>query len=428
MAQLEERKTPKPTTRFFRRVVIDPELKECVDAILFSGAPDWPEVTAAQHRIRQKSTPESAYLHASEIRSYLEERAEKIGTEDRIYPLVGDLFLDAAEANLATMGPRFFEDHYTSMISAYRQGNEVTSAIEGSFFTIDLLLEKVEVIFQNRNDAGAGPTAEEQTKVGTSQFTEAGDPTDYRETIALFMQMTERALRDTIETLTTLDRSKVPAGLVDYVADMRPTVERIVKDWATFHLDPENEKLDCEAYLVKAHEIAEQAGHLPLTTHLKEELARFYKAEGHTCAEPWDEDQITHAYYDAGDFCHIQGNREREAGAFKLAYRRYTHAKRLFDSIRDRTAAAQALMERARSLIKEDRDPGGARQDLYTTVQLVLAHKMRLPRGKLPTPSDEQVVEWLHRKGYVIEARFYAKVVASDARSSYTLRHAKRPS
>ena len=108
--------------KIFRPVVIDARLKHLVNEMLRAGSASSSSVATARREIRAMSSPATAYLFASEIRGYMEEKT-RIGTESRVFPIAGDLFLDALEANLESMGPNLFKDHYSGMLGCYREGN-----------------------------------------------------------------------------------------------------------------------------------------------------------------------------------------------------------------------------------------------------------------------------------------------------------------
>ena len=105
-------------TTFFREVVINPDLKEQLDIILRAASPDLPAVRNARRKIRAMSTPATAYVFASMTRSYIEERM-RLGTETRVFPVAGDLFLDALDADILSLGPTVIKDYYSSMMGCY---------------------------------------------------------------------------------------------------------------------------------------------------------------------------------------------------------------------------------------------------------------------------------------------------------------------
>ena len=95
-----------------------------------------------------------------------------------------------------------------------------------------------------------------------------------------------------------------------------------------------------------------------------------------------------------------------------ICLRRYGRARAVFLRIHDRTSAARVLMEEARAFMRKGGEPEAVRDTLYEGVCLVLAHIENLPYGRLPHPSDEVAIDFLHRKGYRAEAEAYAEATA----------------
>jgi len=126
--------------------------------------------------------------------------------------------------------------------------------------------------------------------------------------------------------------------------------------------------------------------------------------------------ESTHPLYDAGRILIEQGNRERKAETYDLALRRYGHAVTIFGRIHDRTSAAAAFVEEARALIKKGGEAELVHAALYEGVCLVMAHAAGMPHDTMPSPSDDEVMVFLEKKGYRIEAEAYAAACEQEAR------------
>ena len=389
--------------KHFRGVVIHPSLKPLIDMILLAPSRDDPKVVYARRRMRALGTPATAYLYASEIRGYLEEKS-RIGTEPWVFPVAGDLFLDAFEANLPIVGPNQVADHYSGMMGCYKQGDQPTKRIEGPLYVVDLLFERTLLMFSDRFNRDA-------VEGGLPLSFMPPDDADYEKRLNAVLSFADRALKDAVTASVRADRSAVPSTLLDYVGDQRGRIEKTLAAWRTFHRGPGVMSLDDEHYLERGLEVAEGAEYPPLVAVIRERLGKLHeKDSGRTHPKAYLEQSI-HPLYEAGCIWLEQANVERESEAFDLALRRYGRGRAAFEHIRDRTSVAKVLVEQARAYIERGDDPQHARQDLYQAVRLVIAHMEGMPRGQLPGPSHDEVIRFLEEKGYHIEAEAYAAAV-----------------
>jgi hypothetical protein len=394
--------------KIFRPVVIDARLKHHVDKMLRAGSSGSSSVVSARRQIRTLSSPATAYLFASEIRGYMEEKT-RIGTEDRVFPIAGDLFLDALEANLETVGPNLFKDHYSGMLGCYREGDCPSKAIEGPLYCVDLAMARLISLFLRRD-------SHEEDKDQPSLPFLAQEPVDFQGRAALFTELADRALEDAVQSMLQVDRTMVSASFLDYAIDHKERVGNAAKKWWKYHGQADLTNLSNHEYLAGAIEAAEDAEYSPLVSMTKEHMGALHE-KGHGTGSGGDLlKQSTHPLYDAGRILVEQGNRERRAEAFDLALRRYRHAVTIFGRIRDRTSAAIALVEQARTLIKRGGEEGMVHAALYEGVCLVMAHVAGMPQKSMPSPSDDEVVTFLEKKGYHIEAEAYAAACEREAK------------
>lgn len=388
--------------KHFRPVVIDKDLRHCVDDILRSDSCDDPKAVVARRRIREMSSPEKAYLFASEMRTYLEEKTQ-IGREKWAFPAAGDMFLDALEWNLPGIGPNFFRDHYSGMVGCYRNGYRPTDAIEGSLYCIDLALQKTMGLFLDKERGAEDPEAPLSFVVA--------EESGYKLSMSMFQAFAEQFLHDAVQTALELDRSEVPRAFLDYVIEGRPRIEQVIKRWERLHNDPGLASLSDGDYLAKALEVAEETEYTPLTAMVKEQLGVLHEKLLSDADSRTRLHASIHPLYEAGILWLQRGNKERTSEAYGLSIRHHNRSAAMFSRIDDRTSIAKALVERARTFVKKGDDPELIRTGLFKAVCLVMAHVQNLPHGTLPTPTDEQVTHFLKRKGYGIEADAYEDAV-----------------
>ncbi len=385
----------KSVGKLFRRVVIDADLKSNVNTILRASSPDEPVVVAARRRIREMVTPEKTYLFASEIRGYLEEKT-RIGTEPWVFPVAGDLFLDALEANLASVGPNLFVDHYSGMLGCYRDGDQPSKAIEGPLYCAELALQRIVMLYA-RDDQQAEPE-------GKSLSFEVDHASDRQGRFRQFLALAERALGDAVDATSQAERGEFPASFMETVVEAKARNEAAIIRWRKHHAGLAQANLSGHDYLLRTLEVAKDAEHPPLVASILDELGAWHVES----PQATNKEDPPHPVYDAGRTLLVLGNRERGAQAFDLAIRRYRRARALFGRIEDRTAEAKALVEHARAAISQGDDIESARRCLYEGVRLVMAHMANLPHGTVPSPTSDAVVRFLESKGYVIEAQAYA--------------------
>ncbi|MBI4558472.1 MAG: hypothetical protein HY706_12895, partial [Candidatus Hydrogenedentes bacterium] len=176
--------------KLFRPVVIDADLLKLVHTILRATSANEPAVLAAKKRIRAMGTPGTFYLFASEIRGYLEEKT-RVGTEPWVYPVAGDLFLDALEASVSSLGPNLFRDHYSGMIGCYREGDNPGKAVQGAFYCVDLVFRKtVELSLATEARGGEG--------VGALSYL-TDDDSDHRDSLTQFLKLGRQCFQDAVE-------------------------------------------------------------------------------------------------------------------------------------------------------------------------------------------------------------------------------------
>ncbi len=387
--------------RLFRPIVIDVDVKDAVNQILRAPAPDSPEVFAARRTIVEKAPPHKAYLYAAEVRAYLEEKT-RVGTEDRVFPIAGDLFLDALEANLASIGPNFFKDHYTGIAGCYRNGDEPTKAVEGPLYCAELAIQRALQVYLTGD--GGGP-ATPAVRVAFLR----DDAPDPRVRMNQFLELGERALHDAVDRAAAARPGQLPPPLIELVGVYRERLERIL---AQAREEPTNPRPPDMEYLEAWQDKAVELGYPPLMALVREEMGRLCERNYQQTQDPEDWKAYVHRTYEAGELCMRQGNRERESRAWNLSMRRHNRAARLFEAIQDRTSAAKALVEKARAFIAAGREGEVIRDSLHKAVCLVVAHRDDLPQGRLPKLSDEQVCWFLETKGYTIEASAYRASLA----------------
>ena len=150
-----------------------------------------------------------------------------------------------------------------------------------------------------------------------------------------------------------IERSSVPAAFFDYVVEWKERMDRVLRRWRRHHNNEGLTSLSAEDYLVGALEVAKELEHPSLVGMVKEELGVLHEAAGAPEDSESELERTIHPLYEAGMANLEQGNWERESEAYNLALRRYRKAQALFNRIHDRTSAAKALVEEARTHIKK---------------------------------------------------------------------------
>ena len=385
-------------------VLINPYLKSLVNTILQAPSPDAPAVLAAKKRIRAMVTGDSSYLFASEIRWYLEEMA-RVGTEPRVFPLAADLFLDALEASFSSLGPNLFRDHYSGMAGCYQAGDSPISTVQGTFYCIDLVLQKtLELFFAKEAEVNAART------VPLSFLMD--EESNYQRSIALFLNLGRQCLQEAVEAALGLSRENVSRCFLDFVVEHRDCMQTLLGRWEAYHKEPGLPDLTNEAYLEGAARVAEEAAYLPLAAAIEELQVRLREQRRRPDDAKAELEEEVHPLYDAASKYLLQGNKEREAEVYDLALRRYNKAAAVFTKIQDRTSTAKVLVERARLFIKSGQDPEAVQEELNKAVCLVLAHMKNFPVGTAATVTHDAAIRFLKDKGYQIEAEAYAAAVA----------------
>jgi tetratricopeptide (TPR) repeat protein len=392
-------------TTFFREVVINPDLKELLDIILRAASPDLPAVRNARRKIRAMSTPATAYVFASMTRSYLEERM-RIGTEPRAFPVGGDLFLDALDADILSLGPTVIKDYYSSMMGCYQAGDCPAKAIQGAFYAIDLILRKLVDLRLSKN-------APADTGDGLALSFQSHSSPDSQKDLTPYLDLARQCLNDAVNFLLNIGTSNVTPCFLDYVVERKARTQKLLDRWKAYHRDvPPN--LDEEKYLEGAARTAEETAYASLIATIEEYRVRVRERKGLRPEGKSELEQTVHPLYNAAIMYVTQGNDDREAEAFDLAFRHYARAVALFTKIQDRTSTAKVFVERARAYIKSGEDPESLREELQKAVSLVIAHIRNLPRGTLPTVTDEMAIQFLRKKGYRIEAEAYAATLGAS--------------
>ncbi|MBI5092990.1 MAG: tetratricopeptide repeat protein [Candidatus Hydrogenedentes bacterium] len=384
---------------FFKPVVIDPRLRDLVNMILLAPSATDPGVLSAKKRLRAMTTPGTSYLFATEIQKYLD--AKRSGSTDcRVYPIVGDLFLDALEANYLSLGPNFFRDHYSNLTWSYRQGESPMKTVQGAFYCIELILRKTLDVFMARD------TPRKASSVRLSFQTD--EDLDYRTTITLFHDLGKQCVQDAIEAATRVDKTISGAPFIDFVVDYKKIMEATLARWDRYHRRRDLPNLSNDAYLDGVANAAEESGHPPLVAAVKELQVQHRELKGQLADSKTELEHGVHPLYDAASMYLSQGNLERDAGVYDMALRRYKRAAALFMKIHDRTSTAKVYVEQARLFIQSGEDPGAIQEGLREAIALIMAHMRNMPKGRVPEVSHESAIEFLRTKGYVVEAEAYA--------------------
>jgi len=359
----------------------------------------------ARQRIRRMTSRAQAYLFASEIRGYLEEKT-RVGTEHWVFPVAGDLFLDALEANLDSIGPNLFKDHYSAAMGCYKQGDQPAKMVETPLYVVDLLLDRSIAVFLTRGE-------NQQPEGGMAlSFMVQEENGDFRKLIGIFISMARQCVEDAVEALSTANWT-VPKDYVEFITEVKGQLDDILRQWETFHKNAELDEMGEEDYLLKGIEIAERISHKPLSGLFKERLADLYHREGRREILIEGLDEPTHNIYTAACIYLEYANTARDASAYNLALRFYNRAFRTYIRIHDRTCAAKALVEKARAYIKNAEEKDEVRRNLHEAVRLVIAHIKNLPYGTLPPVADDAAIRFLEKKGYHIEAKAYKEALDS---------------
>jgi len=208
--------------------------------------------------------------------------------------------------------------------------------------------------------------------------------------------------------------SSVAPCFLDYVVERKARAQTLLDRWKAYHRDTLKPHLDEEEYLEGAAHTAEEVAYASLTATIEEYRVQVRERKGLRPEGKTELEQTVHPLYNAASMYVTQGNDDREAEAFDLAFRHYGRAVGLFTKIQDRTSTAKVFVERARAYIKTGEDPESLREELQKAVSLVIAHIQNLPRGTLPTVTDEMAVRFLRKKGYQVEAEAYAATLRAS--------------
>ena len=399
---------PKSVGTFFKPVVIDPRLKELVNTILLASSPTSRSALAAKKRLRAMTKPATSYLYATEIQSYLDSKTLG-GTENWVYPMVGDLFLDALEVNLSSLGPNFFRDHYSGAVWCYQHGRCPGKAVQGAFYCVDLAFRKTIELFLAKTEGDTAPK-------GVSLSFQSESDLDYRSMITVFLDMARQCVRDVIATASHTDKQTFGHAFMDFVIERKNRMEALLTRWESYHRRKDLPTLPNEQYLTGAAELAELTEHTPLTAAVTEYLVTQREQRGVLSDDRKELEQGVHPLFEAATLYLDQGAAESNAEAYDLALRRYGRAVGLFSKIHDRTSTAKAYVERARVHIRKGDDPDAVRDDLHTAIGLITAHIKNLPHGVIPEITDDEAIGFLSAKGYQAEADAYVGALAAHSR------------
>jgi hypothetical protein len=383
----------------FREIVIDPDLKGLLNIMLRAASPEEPAVYSAKRRIRAMTSPESCYLFASMTRSYLEEKT-RIGTEQWVFPVAGDLFLDALETNIATVGPRLLRNHYSDMVGCYRAGDCPAKVIQGTLYCIDLILQKILDIHVNKD-------RKEKGKMGLALSFESSQDLEDANNVIPYLGLARQCLQDAVDATLKMAPSSAKPSFMNFLIAHKERMQAVLGRWETYHRNPALSNWTEEQYLEGVWEMVEEIGYLPLTATVEEYRVRLRERQSGLVKEHNELEQEVHPLYYAATMYVSQGSEARESEAYDLAFRWYNRAAALFTKIQDRTSTAKVHVERARAFIKSADDPESMRDELNKAVALVLAHMRGLPRGTLPEVTHDMAIQFLKSKGYVIESEAY---------------------
>ncbi|MBI4556957.1 MAG: hypothetical protein HY706_05180, partial [Candidatus Hydrogenedentes bacterium] len=223
-----------------------------------------------------------------------------------------------------------------------------------------------------------------------------------------FLKLGRQCFQDAVEDAVRTGPANGPPRFLDFVIEHKERVQGALDRWEVFHKGSELPTLSDEGYLERVASLAEEAGYDPLAAMIQEHQVARRERKGLPANGKTELEQKIHPLYKAASLYLSQGNRERDAGAFDLALRRYDKSAGLLMKIGDRTSTARVLVERARAVINSGGDPESLVEGLNQAAGLVLAHVRNLPQGVLPEVSQEAALHFFRDKGYHIEAEAYA--------------------
>jgi len=402
---------PRSVGVFFKPVVIDPRLRDLVNTILLAPSATAPQTLSAQRRIRAMTKPVTSYLFATEIQGYLDSKTLG-GTETRVYPLVGDLFMDALEVNLTTLGPNFFRDHYSGIVWCYGHGRCPGKAIQGGFYAIDLVLRKSVELYLAKETGGKAPK-------GVRLSFQSDEDLDYTSMLTAFLDLAKQALRDVVEVSTRAEQTKFPPTFMEFVIDRKQKMDKVLAQWERFHRRKDLQTAPNDQYLDGVAEIADDTAHAPLAAMVKEYQVREREQRGLLVDGRSELEQGVHPLFNAATIYLELGAQERDHEAYDLALRRFGRAAAMYSKIHDRTSTAKAYVERARAYIKSGDDPESLRESLHTAFALITAHMKDLPKDVLPKVTDVAAIEFLRTKGYIAEADAYQEALTVKTKDQF---------
>ncbi len=392
----------KPAVKPLRTVALDADLKNYISDMLKAPDPDSPVAREVRERILDMAEQGgNLYRFALDLRTYLEEKALD-DREDWVYPVAGDLYLRALETNLGGVGPNFFRDHYLGLLGCFRLGHKLSRTIESPFYCVDLLIHRMVMLFLNRHQI------DHDFESVLPQFIHLERP-GYAARMEDFFLMAHQAIADGVSALLAPAARHEHKDFVAHLTHMKECQEKALKALKELFHDLESQELGRLENVLELRSGLKSCKYWPLEAVLHEELGLIHEdAEKRGEALEADTEDSVHHFYEAADLWVAQGNMERTAKVFDLALRRHKRAIALFRRINDRTSAAKALVEKARTLIEEGIRGELVCEPLREAVKLVLACKHRLPQGKLPNLDDAAIHALLLDKGYRIEAEAFA--------------------
>ena len=377
-----------------RAIYIDADIRNSVNDILRAPSPESKEVEIARARLMVLGLERGPYACATQVRAYLEEKTQ-IGREPWAFPIAGDLFLDGLELQVAGLGPNLFKDYYSGAYSCYLAGNDPARTAQAPFYAVDLLLKRTLVLFLERKSI-------QSASPGASLSFVSQEPQGYAELLDEFFRIMRGLLTDGVAFLTSPKAAAVHKEIVSSLADLNESMKAVLKQWPVVLGALKDSKDGEEEQLLHLLEAARKLGHRPLELFVREELARFYGPVKSSEASETDP-RVVHAYETAVAWTEL-GNVERQASAYLLAVHRYERAVALFKSIQDRTSVAKALVEEARAYLTQGGERPMVQKKLRDAFRYVMAHKLNLKGNALPNVKDSTIYEFLHTKGYELEA------------------------
>jgi hypothetical protein len=317
-----------------------------------------------------------------------------------VFPLAGDLFLGAMEGGILSLGPNLLRDYYSDMLGCYRLGECPAKTVQGSLYAIDLILRKI-LDLNLHKDAG------QKAKDGIRLSFIPGDLPSNSGDVTHYLGFARQCLQDAVAEVLKQGSGTLVRCFIDFVVDHKERMEALLNYWETYHKDPALPGMTQEQYLQGAAPTSKKADYPPLIATIKQLQVRLREETGFSPKGRKELEETIHPLYNAASMYVSQGNSDREAQAYDLAFHRYDKAEAIFEEIKDRTSTAKTLFEKARTSMRMGSDLESAREELHKAVCLVVAHMKNMPRGKVPDLSHDAVVKFLEHKGYFVEAEIY---------------------